>query len=568
MVTFVATEPDFRSRRRACPMAQTLYRKYRPQTFADIIGQNHVKVTLLSELATGRVAHAYLFTGPRGVGKTTIARLLAKAVNCLHPAVDGAPDNTCEACVDIREGRSLDLIEIDAASHTGVENVRTQIIENARFTPSRWKMKVFIIDEVHMLSTSAFNALLKTLEEPPDHVLFILATTEAHKVPETIISRCQRFDFRRLRHEDLVQRLQGLAGQEHVTVADDVLDAIARYARGSFRDAESLLGQVLTLGEKDITREQADLVLPRSNQERALDVFDAVLRRDATQALTIVNELVRDAVDVQQFTAELVEIARKALLVKVSNQLAMFSALELAKEQEVRLLGMIEKASVDNLTLIIRTLLDRDISVDEQDLPQLPLELAILRLTIIDNPLSALPSSTVSSAGVDHPVPAPTSKTKPIDDPTGAAKKKTATTSSALTTLETVRQRWPEVMSLVQAKNHSLRLVCTVAQPLQLDGTTLTLGVRFAFHRERIELPKNRAVIEEALRDAFGQQVTVKAIVSELAPAATNYEKEANVEMVEESSSHTLAAASSSQQHASSDSTWDALIKTFGGKTI
>lgn len=546
-------------------MAQTLYRKYRPQTFADIIGQNHVKVTLLNELATGRVAHAYLFTGPRGVGKTTIARLLAKAVNCLHPADDGAPDNTCEACVDIREGRSLDLIEIDAASHTGVENVRTQIIENARFTPSRWKMKVFIIDEVHMLSTSAFNALLKTLEEPPDHALFILATTEAHKVPETIISRCQRFDFRRLRHEDLIQRLQLLAGQEHVTVADDVLDAIARYARGSFRDAEGLLGQVLTLGEKEITREQADLVLPRSNQERALDLFDAILRRDATQALTIVNELVRDAVDVQQFTAELVEIARKALLVKVSNQLAMFSALELAKEQEVRLLGMIEKASVENLTVIIRSLLDRDISVDEHDLPQLPLELAILRLTIIDNPASSLPPA-VGTAVAAQPMPPMPQKTKQKEGVRDVTEGKTGAESAL--TLETVRQRWPEVMGLVQAKNHSLRLVCNVATPLQLDGEILTLGVRFVFHRERIELPKNRIIIEEALRDAFGRQVVLKAVVSEQAPVVTSYEKEANVEIVDIPAEGAAVPGAFPKQQPGSDPTWDALIKTFGGKTI
>lgn len=543
-------------------MAQTLYRKYRPQTFADIIGQNHVKVTLLSEISTGRVAHAYLFTGPRGVGKTTIARLLAKAVNCLHPAKDGSPDDACDACVDIREGRSLDLIEIDAASHTGVENVRAQIIENARFTPSRWKMKVFIIDEVHMLSTSAFNALLKTLEEPPTHVLFILATTEAHKVPETIVSRCQRFDFRRLRHEDLMQRLQLLAGQEHVTVADDVLDAIARYARGSFRDAESLLGQVLTLGEKEITREQADLVLPRSNQERALDLFDAILRRDATESLTIVNELVRDAVDVQQFTAEVVEIARKALLVKVNNQLAMFSALELAKEQEVRLLGMIEKASADSLALIIRTLLDRDVSVDEHDLPQLPLELAILKLTIVDNPALASPAAAVTASSTKTGMPA-SQKTAPKESATKGVSEKAA--PSVAVTLDIVRQRWSEVMGLLQAKNHSLRLVCNVATPLQLDGETLTLGVRFAFHRERLELAKNRAIIEEALRDVFGLPLIIKAVVSEQAPAALNFEKEANVEIVDLPSEDKSAKGSAPKQPAA-DTTWDALIKTFGGK--
>ena len=187
-------------------MAQALYRKYRPVRFSDLVGQNHIRITLQNELEQDRVAHAYLFSGPRGVGKTTTARLLAKAVNC-KDRKDSEACEKCDFCKEISQGKSLDVIEIDAASHTGVDNVRENIIENSRFTPQRLKYKVFIIDEVHMLSLSAFNALLKTLEEPPEHVIFILATTEIHRVPETIISRCQRFDFKRVSVDDLVKRM-------------------------------------------------------------------------------------------------------------------------------------------------------------------------------------------------------------------------------------------------------------------------------------------------------------------------------------------------------------------------
>ena len=238
----------------------TLYRKYRPQRFAELLGQDHVGQTLRNEVARKQLGHAYLFSGPRGIGKTSTARILAKAVNCLAPK-GGEPDNTCEACVSINENRALDVLEIDAASYTGVDNIR-EIIEHSRFTPSTLTYKVFIVDEVHMLSAAAFNALLKTLEEPPSHVLFILATTEIHKVPDTILSRCQRFDFRRLSESDLAKRLRWIAEQEDRAVDDEVIDAVVRVADGSSRDAESILGQLFALGGKKITRAEADLVLP------------------------------------------------------------------------------------------------------------------------------------------------------------------------------------------------------------------------------------------------------------------------------------------------------------------
>lgn len=544
-------------------MEQTLYRKYRPQVFAEVIGQNHIKVTLLNELTSGRLSHAYLFTGPRGVGKTTVARLLAKAVNCLSPQKDGDADNTCAACQEIASGRSLDLIEIDAASHTGVENVRSQIIENARFTPSRWKYKVFIIDETHMLSLSAFNALLKTLEEPPEHALFILATTEIHKVPETIISRCQRFDFRRLRHEDLVERLHDIVAKERANVTDDVLATVARFARGSSRDAESLLGQVLTLGGEQITMEEAGLVLPRTSIDAVVELFTMLVRKDATAALTKVNTLVQEGVHLQQFASDLIEFLRKALLLKVSTQLDTYAFLELSKEQEQLLQQQLALVTAQELEAMLRIFLEQEQQMRASILPQLPFELAVVELTL-GGP-TTLPAVTVAEppATSGQVPPAAPAEQPLVPQAPPLAKKRSRPRAAAQLTVESVRQRWTEILAALQAKNQSLRLTCNVAVPEAVEEGTLVLGVGFSFHRDRIEEPKNRAVIEEVVSDAFGLPVAIRAVISERAPRTVSYEREANIEQMTPVPAQKEAGAQRASTGAD-DGLWDALIEAFG----
>ncbi|MEK7122515.1 MAG: DNA polymerase III subunit gamma/tau, partial [Patescibacteria group bacterium] len=295
----------------------SLYRKYRPQTFADIAGQEHIKQTLQNALARSEFVHAYLFSGPRAVGKTTTARVLTRAVNCIgRKEGESEPCNQCASCTAILENRALDVIEIDAASYTGVDNVRDTIIASARVGRSGLKTKVFIIDEVHMLSTAAFNALLKTLEEPPSSVLFILATTELHKVPATIVSRCQRFEFKKIPPDAMRARLKMIIKKEKKSVDDEVVSQIIRLADGCQRDAESLLGQVLVFEDDHIGLETARLVLPMGNQALVKKLIGILVGQDISAAMGVVATAEEQGVDLAVFSADVLEYLRTLLLIQ------------------------------------------------------------------------------------------------------------------------------------------------------------------------------------------------------------------------------------------------------------
>jgi DNA polymerase-3 subunit gamma/tau len=294
-------------------MYQVLYRKWRPHAFADVAGQPQVTVTLKNELMAGRISHAYLFTGSRGTGKTTCAKILAKAVNCLHP-VDGDPCGECEICKGIDNGSVMDIVEIDAASNNGVDNIRA-LREEANFTPSAAKYRVYIIDEVHMLSTGAFNALLKTLEEPPAHVIFILATTEVHKLPATILSRCQRFDFRRIPPPDIAARLSYVAEQEGAQLDQQAGLLIARLADGALRDALSLLDQCIGHSKTvtvDVVTETAGLV----GRDHLFELTDAIKEKNSSAALEVIDRLHNSSKDMTRLCEELSSHFRNLMLIK------------------------------------------------------------------------------------------------------------------------------------------------------------------------------------------------------------------------------------------------------------
>ena len=355
---------------------QVTARKWRPMVFEDVIGQTHVTNTLKNALATNRLAHAFIFCGGRGCGKTTTARILAKAINCLHPK-DSNPCNECEVCAEITNGRSMDVVEIDGASNRGVDEIRN-LRESVRYAPARGKYKVYIIDEVHMLTKEAFNALLKTLEEPPPHVLFIFATTEVHKVPATILSRCQRYDFRRITIEDIMSRLRFIAGEEKITIDDDSLMIIAKKGDGSMRDAQSIFDQVVSYCGTTITAQQIIVLLNVVDQEFFFRVTDCIKAHDARTGLSLVEEIVRNGFDIKEFLAGLAEHFRNLLIARTTQSARLIEAPEVYRVRYTSAASLFDEQDILRL---IKLTTDLESSIRYSSQPRFKLEVGIIQMT-------------------------------------------------------------------------------------------------------------------------------------------------------------------------------------------
>jgi DNA polymerase-3 subunit gamma/tau len=532
--------------------AVSLYRKYRPQSLKsdELVGQDHVIRTLRNALSLGRVAHAYLFCGPRGTGKTTTARIVAKAVNCLHENPLARPCNVCDNCVAINANATPDVIEIDAASNRGIDDIR-DLRDRVRYAPTMLPSKVYIIDEAHQITGAAANAFLKTLEEPPSHSRFILATTDPEELLSTIVSRCQRFDFRRVSVPDLTRRLRTVADREGIAIADDALHVIARQATGSVRDAIGLLDQVALLcadssgldHQSEIGAPVVRAALGLSHNDRLEAIVRALGQRDAGQALSVVQTAMDAGEDPRQINRQLVSYLRLLLLQRSGA----------ATDADDQAISLASSFPLHELAALARRFNDIDFSIKHSPYPQLPLEIALVESTAppahypaadVAQPLSVLepkvensqrPSSlrervragsplrapqTDSADRPSAPVPAPVT---PIRRESHPATPLAASKSGDLGyDVSQIAELWPQVRSDVKALNRRIEALLSEVDPVAISGKQITLAVPYPFHRDKLNTDEVRETVTGAISRLLGSEVSLHCILrSELSPSTT-----------------------------------------------
>ena len=519
------------------PERPALYRRYRPQTFAEVVGQEHVTRTLRNAIASGQTAHAYLLAGPRGIGKTSIARIVAKALNC-PTSKDGEPCDRCASCVATREGRHLDLIEIDAASNRGIDEMR-ELRDKVRFMPSEGQYKIYVIDEAHQLTNEAFNALLKTLEEPPAHVVFILATTEAQRIPATIVSRTQRFDLRRISNKGVVQQLAAIAKHEKWKVQPAALEAIARHAQGGLRDAESILDQLAAFTGGTITAGDVEDLLGASDWEDTAQLFDALAAEDAGTAITLVGSLVADGRDLRLFVRRSIDHVRALVLAAATNGVPEGVSEGIAakiREQAPRF-------TLEKLARIAKRLIETEQHLRTSEATPLPLELAILELCVSHPPPPQTGGRVVAPAPPQaFAAPGPTAPARPAGTarPSGLvdlAARRALTAASAqrspvasppgtpqaLVTLERVRQAWSSLVAHTKERSVGKAALLAAAEPISMEGTLVVIGFAEEFARQLWQ-DKRRTELEAELSTLVGAELRVRCVKLQTpagAPAAT-----------------------------------------------
>jgi DNA polymerase III subunit gamma/tau len=541
-----------------------LARKWRPQTFDEVVGQEHVTRTLRNAITSGRVAHAFLFTGPRGVGKTTTARLLAKALNCEKGPI-AEPCNTCSNCVEITAGTALDVLEIDGASHTGVDNIR-DLTEGVQYRPVKSRFRVVIIDEVHMLSNAAFNALLKTLEEPPLHVKFIFATTESHKILATISSRCQRYDFKRIALRELIHKLQTIAERESLTVDDRGLALLAREADGSLRDAESLLDQVVAWSSGTVTEQTVQEALGVADRQALFRLAEVVLTQNPAAALRLAGDLYQHGYDPRRLCHDLLEHFRNLVLVKVNPELASLADLPDHEIDEVR--QQATHRSLEDLQRLFTITLRAEEDVGKTVYTQLvvemllvklasqpavfPIDEALVRLETIAKSLSengpaapaarfsepARPPSAAPMSSL-RPPPPPTTEnpldTRPSVNPRRENPPVSRPTSSLvqqeedslrveeIASINTDRQQaWDKFLAVVQKEKISVFFALKSGCLLDLTPTSLHIGLEKDPYFKELSRKENVTLLETAAKRAFGRSLTVEIIKGTTLPSSSS----------------------------------------------
>jgi DNA polymerase-3 subunit gamma/tau len=526
--------------------AQALYLKYRPQTFDEVVGQEAITRTLRNALRQGRVRHAYLFSGTRGTGKTTMARLLAKAVNCLAPE-DQRPCNACTLCTALNQGRLLDLIEIDAASNRGIDEIR-DIREKVGFRPNEGRYKVYVLDEAHMLTEPAFNALLKTLEEPPPHVIMILVTTDPQKIPATIVSRCQRFDFRRIPVQDVVQRLAYVAAQEGLQAEPEALEMIARQGTGAMRDALSLLDQLTSYGD-EITLAQAQMVLGTVGGEAAARVVACLADRDLPGGLDWIDRTIADGADARQFGHEIIQYLRGVLLVHEGAGTRLLNA---TAEQAAEVEALAARLPLLQLTRAIRLFNEAATELRRgfQTIPQLPLEMALVESFLEaagpsspafapgqpaphaagpatqggagetrpggqeplaagrEAPAAAAPRAVAEARGAAETEPAP-------GDVSAGARLAAQAVPAGAPPLGEVAAAWKDILQAVRRRNPTTYAALnTDCRPVEVDGDEVVVTFPHAFLRDKLEHPERKGDIQDALNEILQAHCRVRFMLA------------------------------------------------------
>ncbi|GAA5526737.1 DNA polymerase III subunit gamma/tau [Herpetosiphon gulosus] len=528
--------------------SQALYRKWRSQTFDDLVGQSHIVQALRNAIAANRIGHAYLFTGPRGVGKTSAARILSKAVNCEQNDPRLRPCGECSTCRAIAEGRAVDVIEMDAASHTSVDDAR-EIIEKVQFRPTQFRKKVYVIDEVHMLSTAAFNALLKTLEEPPDHAMFILATTEFHKVPATILSRCQRFVFNRHTIANTIAHLEWVAGEEGVFLEPGVAEAVARAATGSMRDAMSILDQLMGYGEPQIPLSRVQSLLGATASHEVETLVAAFAAEDVAAALSVINTIADQGADLRQFTRDVVSYLRGLMLLKSGGAADL---LDVGHDVLATMQSHSQQLALAAILAWLKIFSSLDHQLRTTPYGQLPLEMAVVEALVVPVPVAVTAPSPVRGTVAPAPRPTPAVAPRPAEpapvqrqtpapnvvaprqaeptiveqpppvvepipvpvaavavQPMPEAEQHIVLAESEILLAE-VEAVWLQVIEDLKPYNPRLQAVLKSCEPLALEDNTLLIGTPSPFHTKQLDDQTQRRLIEDLLAKAVNRQIFVR----------------------------------------------------------
>ena len=510
-------------------MYQALYRQYRPKTFDELLGQSHITTILKNQIIKGNIGHAYLFSGTRGTGKTSAAKVFSRAVNCLDPK-DGNPCNQCEICRGIMDESIMDVIEMDAASNRKIEDIR-ELREKVVYPPSRARYKVYIIDEVHMLTNEAFNALLKTLEEPPKHLIFLLATTEPERLPPTILSRCQRFDFKRLTAHDMEDSMKKIANELGVHVEDKVFRLISSSSDGAMRDALSLLDQCIAFDDKNITYEDALKILGIANKDLLFKLVDSIKEEKLDEVLHMVDHIIQEGKDISIFLKDVIHHYRNLMIAKTSSNaesLIDWGELEVCRRQA-------ESMSLHYIMRSLQVLTDTDTSMKWSTQPRIILEMAAIRLVnlnsekSLEDRIKALedigakapekPRAIVEAkpAKATEIKPAKVEKkTEPVE--VTPVKRVEESIEKLNLDLESVRKAWSRFLQTVKTRKMSIYALVMEGEVAAVMGNRITLAYKegFEFHKDAVNKPQNKEFLEEILVEFFGQPVELLILMKSL----------------------------------------------------